>query len=100
IYERIGEQENTAALHTLLAEGLRLQGESPEAWRHRQQALIVGHRTGAWVQVHNALFDAAEALFAAGRPEAALLFQDEMVAEARRRHDAVGAAEALLRRAR
>ena len=60
----------------------------------------MGNQIGAWVQVHNALFDAAEALLATDRPDAALLFQNEMVSGARRRDDAVGAAEALLRRAR
>jgi CHAT domain-containing protein/tetratricopeptide (TPR) repeat protein len=100
IYESMGEIENAIAVHVALAESLRLQGEKKVAWRHRQRALTEGSRLGDWLQVHNALFDAAEALLAASLPEATLLFQDEMVAGARRRGDAIGATEALVRRAR
>jgi CHAT domain-containing protein len=97
LYETLGEGGNAVAVHVLVAECLRLQGESAAAWQHRGEALAQGRRIGAWPRFHNALFDAAEALLEEGQPDAALYFQDEMTA---RGGDAVERVEALLRRAR
>lgn len=98
LYAQMGEEENVVALHALIAECLRLQGESGEAWKHRAEALSLGPRISAVGWVHNALFDAAEALLNEGNPEAALAFQDEMVERAA--DDQTELIETLLRRAR
>jgi CHAT domain-containing protein len=98
--ERTHEPESIAAAHFNIAENLRFQGETEEAWGHRYQSLALASQTGRAVFLHNARFDAAEAALKEGLPEVALLFQSEMVETARARKDALALAETLLRRSR
>jgi CHAT domain-containing protein len=98
--ERTHEPESLAAAHFNLAENLRFQGVTEEAWEHRYQALALASQTARAVFLHNARFDAAEAALKEGLPEVALCFQTEMVAAALPRQDALTVAETLLRRSR
>lgn len=100
LYERLEERRNISALQVLLAENLRLQGESAEAWRFRLRALESARAANSPVWLHNVLFDAAEASLGQGLPRVALLFQNEMVEEARQEREPMTVAEALVQRSR
>jgi CHAT domain-containing protein/tetratricopeptide (TPR) repeat protein len=98
LFERSDERESMAALHFLLGESLRLQGEVPEAWRHRWQALALTRGLDLSPWYHNTLFDAAEAALGQGEPTVALVFHAEMVEQAKRTRDPIDIVESLLRR--
>jgi CHAT domain-containing protein/tetratricopeptide (TPR) repeat protein len=100
VYESLCERENIAALQVLLAENRRLQGQVAEAWSFRLRALDTARSARSPVWLHNALFDAAEATLRQGLSRVALLFQNEMVEEARQQHEAMTVAEALVQRSR
>jgi len=98
--QRTREPESIAASHFNIAENLRFQGETEEAWGHRYQSLALASQAGRAVFLHNTRFDAAEAALKEGLPEVAFLFQSEMVETARARKDPLALAETLLRRSR
>lgn len=97
---RIGESDSISAAHFMIAENLRFQGESMEAWRDRYHALQLATTVGRTVYRHNAMFDAAEALIKQGRPRMALFFQNEMINGAIEANDPFLVTETLLRRSR
>jgi CHAT domain-containing protein len=97
---RIGESESIAASHFMIAENLRFQGESGEAWKDRYHALQLATAIGRTVYRHNAMFDAAEALIKQDRPRMALFFQNEMTNGAIQANDPFLVTETLLRRSR
>jgi len=97
---RIGECESVAASYFMLAENLRFQGESEEAWRDRYHALELATTIGRTIYRHNAMFDTAEALLKSDRPKSALFFQNEMVNAAIEAGDPFLITETLLRRSR
>ncbi len=96
--QRTHEPESIAAAHFNIAENLRFQSETEEAWGHRYHALV--RQSSREVFLHNARFDAAEAALKEGMPEVALLFQSEMIETARAKEDPLALAETLLRRSR
>lgn len=99
-FESTGEVENTAAVSFMLAENLRFQGETDLAWQYRHRALQMARDFGSSIYIHNALFDSAEAALQENYPHVALRYYDEMLQAALRDKDALGMAEALLRRSR
>lgn len=100
LFETLGEIENVCALHTLLAENLRLAGNAEEAWKHRLWALELARNSDSATWTHNALFDAAESALGQKLPRIALYFQNEMVEETLGRGDPLAITEALIQRSR
>lgn len=99
-FSSTGELENVAFLHYLIAECLRYLGDTQQAWIHRYEGLRAarGVPRGTWY--HNTLLDSAEAALSQGKPDIALLFQNEMVSGALSGADPVLITESLLRRSR
>jgi CHAT domain-containing protein len=102
LFEGALEVEQAAGVHFNFAETLRLQGELERAWTYRYEALRRTRGFEGSVSRHNALFDAAEAAFEQGLPQAALLFHGEMVRSAlnAKVRDPLRIAETLVRRGR
>jgi CHAT domain-containing protein len=96
-FELAGEAENVAAVHFLIAENLRFQGQIAASWVHRYKALQISRLTGSPQWYHNSLFDAAEVSRAQGLNNSALLFQLEMVQSKISLRDPISLSEALLR---
>jgi CHAT domain-containing protein len=99
-FSRTGEPENVAFLHYLIAECLRYLGDTQQAWAHRYEGLRASRTIPRSTWYHNTLLDSAEAALSQGKPELALLFQNEMVTGAFSTADPVLIAESLLRRSR
>jgi len=97
-FVELGEDESAAAMHTLIAENLRFQGEVEKAWGHRLQSLEILGDLQPTVYLHNVLFDAAEAALDLDAPRVALFFQDEMVKVATKLNDPILVTEAIMRR--
>jgi CHAT domain-containing protein len=97
---RTGERENIAATQFMMAENLRFQGETEQAWAYRHKALGLAVSTGSEIYIHNTLLDSAEAALTQDLPRVALLFQDEMIIRARDGGDDLILVESILRRSR
>lgn len=81
-YETAGEAENLAATRTHLAEAYWYLGERTAAWRTELDALEGLHAVRAGVRRNAVLFNAARFALDEDLPEAALYFQDALVAAA------------------
>ena len=100
IYLRLHEKGNAAALHALLGEALRYQGQDELAWNERLLALSGAAAAGSNQWMHNALLDAAESAMRQRLPLAAVSFHDEMIQRAIDAGDLTSYTEALIRRSR
>ncbi len=76
LLEKTGETRTTAEVHALEAESLELLGLRREAWVHGYQAL---RQTRSVAGSSRATRIVADAVLEEGKPEIALLFQDELV---------------------
>jgi CHAT domain-containing protein len=95
-----GETEHIAAAHLMIAENLRYQGDSEDAWKHRLEALALSHRIGGSLYYYNALRDGAEDLLRQGEIRTALALQNEMLIWSRRENDKLITIETLLARSK
>jgi len=93
-FGRAHEEINRAKVEVLMAEALKYLGQAAAGWSYRARALAVLERLPGSRDLHGELWEAADALLQDGRPEPALVFQQEDVDMARR------TAEALLRLSR
>lgn len=100
LFQRTREEENVAFLNYLMAESLRVQGDTEAAWNHLHKAFYIGRRYPASIYLHNAMLDAAEAALRQGAPKAALRFQNEMVHNSLAGGTLASKVEAFLRRSR
>lgn len=100
IYLRLHEKGNAAALHALLGEALRYQGQDELAWDERLLALSGAAAAGSSQWMHNALLDGAESAMRQRLPLAAVSFHDEMIQRAIDSGDLTSHTEALIRRSR
>ncbi len=97
-FERMGDVEQTAGAHNLLASLLGYLGDERGAWRHREVALSALPITRSERLRYVLLFGAAAAVRRAD-PEASLAFQDEVVESARRSQRPIMIVDALSLRA-
>jgi CHAT domain-containing protein len=100
LYEKVRYLDGVVALHFLIAENLRFQGERTAAWEHRLKALEVASSLGSSIWRHNTLFDAGEAANSGQLYHAALIFYSEMLRGPFCLQDPISRAEALVRRSR
>lgn len=84
IYERLGEPENVASVHALLAETLRALGQRQASWEHCYRALRVVSRLDDPRFAYRILSPAAGTALQNGQPEIALYLQGEVVRQAAR----------------
>lgn len=98
LFSSAGEQAHAGTIHSLLAENLRMVGESQGAWRHRYEALraLAHDPTSIWY--HNTLVELAKASTDLGLPWAALAIQNEALHLAQLAQLPQMAAEALILR--
>ena len=87
LYRELGEGENEAAVHALLAEVLRLLGDDERAWVHRLAALQKLPSVMAPRRLHNIYYEIAVTLLLGEQPKTALPYQDAMVRLADRVED-------------
>jgi CHAT domain-containing protein/tetratricopeptide (TPR) repeat protein len=84
LYERLGEPENVASVHALLAEALRRLGQRQASWEHCYRALRVVSRRQDPRFAYRILVPAADTALQNGQPEIALYLQGEVVRQAAR----------------
>jgi CHAT domain-containing protein len=99
LYQQTHEGRNLAGIEALLADEFRLLGDSLQAWNHRLLALRELRNLDEPLHRQRILEEAGLANLAAGRPEAALYFQQEIISAIDRATDPAAAATAFLRRA-
>lgn len=97
-FERMGDAEQAAGAHNLLASLLGYLGDDVSAWKHRQLALSALQITRSERLRYLLLFGAAAAVRRED-PEASLAFQDEAVESARRSQRHIMIVDALSMRA-
>ena len=97
-FERMGDEEQAAGAHNLLASLLGYLGDDVAAWRHRQLALSALEITRSERLRYVLLFGAAAAVRRQD-PEASLAFQDEVVESALRSQRHIMIVDALSMRA-
>jgi CHAT domain-containing protein len=77
LFEKAGEDENAAALNSLIGESLDLLGESREAWRYEFKSLRMAHQVRD-LQIQYIILHVAERHFLAQKPAMALHVQSEL----------------------
>jgi len=82
LFERVGESDNIAGVHTRLAANLSYIGQPEEAWRHRAAAFRILDLYGRSSRMQPLLVDTARAVERRGYLVAALRFHDRLVASA------------------
>jgi CHAT domain-containing protein len=82
IFDRLGEKENSAAIHGLLSEDFEYVGDEDRSWMHLDRALALLDDLGAVPRRAVWLAAAARAHSTAGQRDLAMAFQDRLVAEA------------------
>ena len=97
-FERAHEPENSLGVETVIAEAYRFIGQDRAEWSFEERALRTMESTGTSRRSHAALSDAAEAAAKRGRPLAALVFQNDLVAITRTKQDPVSLCDALIAR--
>ncbi|HEX5720084.1 MAG TPA: CHAT domain-containing protein, partial [Thermoanaerobaculia bacterium] len=98
LFEKAGEEQNAAAVRSLLTELLEELGASREAWKHGYRALRSSQALGG-DGAARAFGRAADAVLQEGFPAVAIYFQDEAVRQALAAGDPVLLADALYWRA-
>jgi CHAT domain-containing protein/tetratricopeptide (TPR) repeat protein len=77
LFEKTGEDENVAALNSLIGESLDLLGDSREAWRYEFKSLQMAHQVRD-LQIQYIILHVAERHFLAQKPAMALHVQSEL----------------------
>lgn len=99
-FQRLGEEENLGTVEWLVSENFRFLGELDTAWEHRWKALEILSRTPDSPWRHNLLLTSTQVLLQERRLLAALYFQNEEMASAKRWNNSLTLAQAHLVRAR
>jgi CHAT domain-containing protein/tetratricopeptide (TPR) repeat protein len=99
-YEDAGEVENQAAMQTMLGEVLWWLGARPESWMHHLSALALYHELPVNPRGNVVLLNANFASLGEQMPEAALPFDNTLVAKVEQTRAWAPLAEAYLHRAR
>ncbi|HJQ39731.1 MAG TPA: CHAT domain-containing protein, partial [Thermoanaerobaculia bacterium] len=79
LFQRIGERDYEAVLHTIVADILVTEGKRDEAREHRDQALALLDQTGNERYRHGIIFEAAYAAIMDTQPALAELLIDRVV---------------------
>jgi CHAT domain-containing protein len=95
-FDRVGDNPSVAGVLTLIAEAQRKLGQPAASWSSRLSGLGRITRSGDLNGVTRALEESLSGLLEEGRLELAVLFQDELVAEAQAWEDSVTALPAAL----
>jgi CHAT domain-containing protein len=95
-----GEYENAGSIHARIAENLAMLNVTDDAWPHLMKAMQTARADGSLYRIKLAFEAAADAAQRQGYLKSARLYQDVVVEAARREHDLVTLADALLWRAR
>lgn len=93
-YASVREDENLAAIESLIAENLSSLGQESAAWNHRYRALSALARFPTSLRRHIMLLDCGRSSFEAGLHAVALVFRGEDLQLAQRRRDPILLAEA------
>jgi CHAT domain-containing protein/tetratricopeptide (TPR) repeat protein len=96
LFDRLGEKENSAAIHGNLSEDYQYVGDAERSWMHLDRALSLLDELGTVPRRPVWLASAARAHSTAGHRELAALFQSRLVAEAESTGKADTIADALL----
>jgi CHAT domain-containing protein/tetratricopeptide (TPR) repeat protein len=96
LFDRLGEKENSAAMHGLLSEDYQYVGDAERSWMHLDRALSLLDDLGTVPRRPVWLAGAARAHSDAGHSELAALFQGRLVTEAESTGKADMIADALL----
>jgi CHAT domain-containing protein/tetratricopeptide (TPR) repeat protein len=99
-FEKGNEEQNAASVHALIAENLEFLGWGEEAWPHRRIALRSAEENRTLDRVFIAFNEAADAALRRGHVVPARLFQDVVVAAARREKNTLMLANSLFWRGR
>jgi CHAT domain-containing protein len=99
-FESAAEFENVAAIRGLIAENLEFLGAFDAAWPHRCAALKSAWQNGTLDHIYIAFGGAARAALKGGYRTSARFFENVVVDAARREHNTVLLADALVIRAR
>jgi CHAT domain-containing protein/Flp pilus assembly protein TadD len=98
-FERLGETENIASAHNLLASSLVRLGQRDNAWLENERALAFFDAAPSGFRFHSLLNIAAEQALEEGKYATALIWQHRIVANARFENDPELTADALRDRA-
>ncbi len=82
LFERVGESDNIAGVHTRLAANLSYIGQTEEAWRHRAAAFQILDLNGRSARMRPLLVDTARVVERSGYLVAALRFHNRLVESA------------------
>jgi CHAT domain-containing protein len=94
------EMQSIGAVDGLIAENLRVLGQTTSAWRHRLRAAGELHGYRDSIRLHNVMWEGGWAALEEGYPGAALLIQNEGLHVAERSHQNRMVAEALIWRSK
>ena len=94
-FDRIHEEDNAAALHSLVSESLEYLGRNRESWRHRYMALRARSRLRDPRRLLLIYQVIADSMLRQGEPAIALSFQREAVRNAERTKNVALLADAL-----
>lgn len=99
-FEKVGERDNIAAVHSLLADNYLLLGAERQAWESQFKALSVDLGSLRARRQQLVAFTAMQAAIRSGSPEAALYFNSVFIDSAVAAHNVAAAAEGHVHRAR
>lgn len=99
-FEAIGETENIAGIHALLAEIDDFEGEIEKGWEHRLAALRESLAIGDAARLFQVYAEAMIAATRQGEHRVALYFQEEALRNARQVKNPIAIAQALFWRSR
>src|SRR5262249_38830770 len=95
IFQDLGETENTAAVHGLLADAFRYLGDPDRGWTHRHASLALLREIGQSFRVNTTLTEAAITALREGHFDLALLASDTLIRRASLEGNSAFGTEAL-----